>query len=89
MLFGCSLHKLKIKRQIKSNFNGLVEVKISQDQMSSYLSFQSNLGPHDLKLNSNDLSLITLEKSVLDQGFQLVISEPQPLWMQVLIKIPL
>ena len=82
------LHKLKLKRQNKSNFSGLVEVKISQDQISSYLSFSSNLGPHDLKLNSNDLSLITLEKSILDQGFQLVISEPQPHWLQLLIKLP-
>jgi hypothetical protein len=66
----------------------MVEVKISQDPGNSYLSFNSNLGPHDLRTTSNDLSLITLEKSVLDQGFQLVISEPQPGWMQVLIKMP-
>jgi two-component system NtrC family sensor kinase len=89
LVFQFFLHKLKIKRQNKSNFNGLVEVKISQDQINSYLSFSTNLGPHDIKLNSNDLSLITLEKSILDQGFQLVISEPQPMWMQLLIKLPL
>lgn len=88
LVFQFYLHKLKLKRQNKSNFSGLVEVKISQDQISSYLSFSSNLGPHDLKLNSNDLTLITLEKSILDQGFQLVISEPQPLWLQFLIKLP-
>ena len=88
LVFQFYLHKLKLKRQSKSNFSGLVEVKISQDQISSYLSFSSNLGPHDLKLNSNDLSLITLEKSILDQGFQLVISEPQPHWLQLLIKLP-
>ena len=89
LVFQFFLHKLKLKRQNKSSFKGLVEVKISQDQINSYLSFSSNLGPHDLKLNSNDLSLITLEKSILDQGFQLVISEPQPLWLQLLIKMPL
>ena len=89
LVFQLFLHKLKTKKQNKSNFNGLVEVKISQDQINSYLSFSSNLGPHDLKLNSNDLSLITLEKSILDQGFQLVISEPQPMWLQFLIKLPL
>ena len=88
LVFQFYLHKLKLKRQSKSNFSGLVEVKISQDQISSYLSFSSNLGPHDLKLNSNDLTLITLEKSILDQGFQLVISEPQPHWLQFLIKLP-
>lgn len=88
LVFQFYLHKLKLKRQNKSNFSGLVEVKISQDQISSYLSFSSNLGPHDLKLNSNDLTLITLEKSILDQGFQLVISEPQPQWLQLLIKLP-
>lgn len=89
LVFQFLLHKLKLKKQNKSNFNGLVEVKISQDQINSYLSFTCNLGPHDLKLNSNDLSLITLEKSILDQGFQLVISEPQPMWLQLLIKMPL
>lgn len=88
LVFQFYLHKLKIKRQNKSNFNGLVEVKISQDQSHSYVNFSANLGPHDLKLNTNDLSLITLEKSILDQGFQLVISEPQPLWLQLLIKMP-
>lgn len=88
LVFQFFLHKLKLRRQNKSNFSGLVEVKISQDPGNSYLSFNSNLGPHDLKLNSNDLSLVTLEKSVLDQGFQLVITEPQPSWMQVLIKLP-
>jgi two-component system, NtrC family, sensor kinase len=89
LVFQFFLHKLRIKRQNKANFSGLVEVKVSQDQSGSYLSFNSNLGPHDLKLNSNDLSLITLEKSILDQGFQLVISEPQNGWLQLLIKLPL
>ena len=89
LAFQFFLHKLRIKRQSKTNFSGLVEVKVSQDQSGSYLSFNSNLGPHDLKLNSNDLSLITLEKSILDQGFQLVISEPQSGWLQLLIKLPL
>ncbi|MCC2678423.1 MAG: two-component sensor histidine kinase [Pseudobdellovibrio sp.] len=88
LVFQFLLHKLRLKRQNKSNFSGVVEVKISQDPGNSYLSFNSNLGPHDLRMNSNDLSLITLEKSVLDQGFQLVITEPQPGWMQVLIKLP-
>lgn len=88
LVFQFLLHKLKLKKQSKANFNGLVEVKISQDQINSYLIFSSNLGPHDFKYNSNDLSLITLEKSILDQGFQLVISEPQPLWLQLLIKLP-
>lgn len=89
LAFQFFLHKLRIKRQNKANFSGLVEVKVSQDQSGSYLSFNSNLGPHDIKLNSNDLSLITLEKSILDQGFQLVISEPQNGWLQLLIKLPL
>ena len=89
LVFQFMLHKLKLKKQTKSNFNGLVEVKISQDKINSYISFLCNLGPHDLKLNSNDLSLINLEKSILDQGFQLVISEPQPMWLQLLIQLPL
>lgn len=89
LVFQFFQHKLKIKKQNKANFSGLVEVKLSQDQTGTYLSFNSNLGPHDIKLNSNDLSLITLEKSILDQGFQLVISEPQPMWLQLLIKLPL
>lgn len=88
LVFQFLLHKLKMKKQSKPNFSGLVEVKISQDQINTYVSFSANLGPHNLKLNSNDLSLITLEKSILNQKFQLVISEPQPLWLQLLIKLP-
>lgn len=88
LTFQFLLHKLRLKRQMKANFSGLVEVKISQDQSASYLILNANLGPHDLKQTSNDLSLVTLEKSLLDQGFQLVITEPQAGWMQVLIKMP-
>ena len=89
LIFQFFIHKLRFRRQNKNGFNGLVEVKVSQDQGGSYISFNSNLGPHDLKLNTNDLSLITLEKSILDQGFQLVITEPQPGWLQLLVKLPL
>jgi two-component system NtrC family sensor kinase len=89
LIFQFMIHKLRIKRQNRNGFKGLVEVKVSQDQSGSYISFNSNLGPHDLKLNTNDLSLITLEKSILDQGFQLVITEPQVGWLQLLVKLPL
>ncbi|MBC7741691.1 MAG: hypothetical protein H7061_05825 [Bdellovibrionaceae bacterium] len=89
LAFQFFLQKLKMKRLTQANFTGLVEVKIFQDQMNSYLSFQTNLGPYDIMANSNDMTLITLEKSLLDQGFQVVMSEPKPSWIQLLLTLPL
>lgn len=89
LVFQFLLQKLKVKKANQSNFTGLVEVKIFQDQMNSYLSFSSNLGPHVAKENTNDLTLITLEKSLIDQGFQAVISEPKISWIQVLFILPI
>lgn len=87
LIFQYFLQKLKFKKLAQSNFTGLVEVKIFQDQMSSYLSFSGNLGPYDAQANTNDMTLITLEKSLLDQGFQVVISEAMPGWIQILITL--
>ncbi len=88
LVFQYFLQKLKIKKLSQQNFTGLVEVKIFQDQISSYLSFSANLGPYDLATNTNDMTLITLEKSLLDQGFQVVTSESLPGWIQILITLP-
>ncbi len=87
LVFQYFLQKLKLKKLMQSNYTGLVEVKIFQDQMSSYLSFSGNLGPYDAQANTNDMTLITLEKSLLDQGFQVVTSEAMPGWIQVLITL--
>jgi two-component system, NtrC family, sensor kinase len=89
LVFQYFLQKLKIKKLNQSNYTGLVEVKIFQDQMNSYLSFAANLGPYDMLANTHDMTLITLEKSLLDQDFQVVISESQPGWIQILITLPL
>lgn len=88
LVFQFLLQKLKMKRLSQSNLTGLVEVKILQDQMNSYLNFQTNLGPYDKMANTNDMTLITLEKSLIDQGFQVVISEPKPNWIQLLVTLP-
>lgn len=88
LVFQYFLQKLKIKKLSQSNYTGLVEVKIFQDQMNSYLSFSGNLGPYDAQTNTNDMTLITLEKSLLDQGFQVVTSESLPGWIQILITLP-
>ena len=80
--------KLKVKRLSQSNYTGLVEVKIFQDHMNSYLSFSANLGPYDAQTNTNDMTLITLEKSLLDQGFQVVTAESLPGWIQILMTLP-
>jgi two-component system, NtrC family, sensor kinase len=87
LVFQYFLQKLKLKKLTQSNYTGLVEVKIFQDQMSSYLAFSGNLGPYDAQANTNDMTLITLEKSLLDQGFQVVTSESMPGWIQVLITL--
>lgn len=88
LVFQYFLQKLKLKKLTQSNYTGLVEVKIFQDQMISYLNFSGNLGPYDAQTNTNDMTLITLEKSLLDQGFQIVTSEALPGWIQILISLP-
>ena len=88
LLFQYFLQKLKVRKLTQNNFTGLVEVKIFQDQINSYLSFSANLGPYDAQANTNDMTLITLEKSLLDQGFQVVTSESMPGWIQTLITLP-
>ncbi len=88
LAFQFLLQKLKVKKLNQANFTGLVEVKIFQDQINSYLSFSTNLGPNEITANTNDMTLITLEKSLLDQGFQAIISEPKPAWIQLLITLP-
>ncbi len=88
LVFQYFLQKLKVKKLNQNNYTGLVEVKIFQDQMNSYLSFAANLGPYDPLVNSNDMTLMTLEKSLLDQAFQIVTSESQPGWIQILITLP-
>lgn len=88
LVFQYFLQKLKVKKLNQNNYTGLVEVKIFQDQINSYLSFSGNLGPYDALANTNDMTLITLEKSLLDQGFQVVISEALPGWIQILITLP-
>ncbi len=89
LVFQFLLQKLKFKRLSHVHFTGLVEVKIFQDQMNSYLSFSTNLGPYDVMANTNDMTLITLEKSLLDQGFQVIITEPKTSWIQLLITLPI
>jgi hypothetical protein len=88
LIFQYFLQQLKIKKISKPQMTGLVQVKIFQDQMNSYLNFSSNLGPLDAIAKTNDMSLISLEKNILDQGFQMIISEPQPGWIQILITLP-
>lgn len=88
LIFQYFLQKLKFKKISKPQMTGLVQVKIFQDQMNSYLNFLSNLGPLDAIAKTNDMSLISLEKNILDQGFQMIISEPQPSWSQILITLP-
>lgn len=88
LIFQYFLQQLKIKKVSKPQMTGLVQVKIFQDQMNSYLNFSSNLGPLDAIAKTNDMSLISLEKNILDQGFQMIISEPQPGWSQILITLP-
>lgn len=88
LLFQYLIQKLKVKKMAQPHYTGLVEVKNYQDQMNSYLSFTANLGPYDIQQNSNDMTLISLEKSLLDQGFQIVITNSQPGWILLVITMP-
>lgn len=88
-IFQFLIQQLKTKKITRPQLTGLVEVKIFQDQINSYLSFLSNLGPLELQVKTNDISLISLEKNILDQGFRVLFSEPKPDWVQILITLPI
>ncbi len=79
-----------LTKAIEKNFHkhssiSLVEVKISQDQMNTYLSFASNSGPFEDEFKTKNLNLLAIEKALTDQGFQLFITEPAKNWIQLSI----
>lgn len=82
------LQKSILKKNGKHSAISLVEVKITQDQMNSYLSFASNFGPFEDEFKTKDLNLLAIEKTLTDQGFQLFITEPAHDWIQLSILFP-
>lgn len=82
------VQKSKEKRLHKQNFISLVEVKITQEQTNYYLNLSANLGPFEPELKTKELNLLTVEKNLTDQGFQLFINEPAKEWVQFSILLP-
>lgn len=88
LIFLFFIQKSKEKRLHKQNFISLVEVKITQEQTNYYLNLSANLGPFEHELKTKELNLLTVEKNLTDQGFQLFINEPAKEWVQFSILLP-
>jgi len=78
----------KKTRPIKSPLPGLIEVKISQDQMNFYLNFESNCGPLSNDQKNKNIYFLIIHKSLNDQGFQVELTEPNLNWLGIKVIIP-
>ena len=88
LIFQFFLQKAEVRKLAKHNFISLVEVKMTEDQVNSYLSFASNFGPFENEFKTKDLNLLAIEKCLTDQGFQMFINEPAKDWIQLSILLP-
>lgn len=81
-------NSFKKARPTKASIAGLIEVKISQDQMNFYLNFESNCGPLSNDQKNKNIYFLIIHKSLNDQGFQVELTEPNPNWLGIKVIIP-
>jgi len=87
LIFNFFTEGLKRVRMGKNNFPGLIEVKITQDQMNFYLNFESNVGPLSTDQKTKNIYFLIIHKSLIDQGFQVELTEPNTSWVAIKITI--
>jgi len=81
-------NSFKKTRPTKGSIAGLIEVKISQDQMNFYLNFESNCGPLSNDQKNKNIYFLIIHKSLNDQGFQIELTEPNTNWLGIKVIIP-
>ena len=81
-------NSFKKTRPTKGSITGLIEVKISQDQMNFYLNFESNCGPLSNDQKNKNIYFLIIHKSLNDQGFQVELTEPNLNWLGIKVIIP-
>ena len=88
LIFGFFVELIKKQKNFKSQFIGLIEAKFSQDQINFYLEFQSNCGPLDDEQKNKNIFFLMIHKSLVDQGFQVYLTEPHTGWVAIKVLIP-
>lgn len=88
LIFNFFIDGLKRARITKTNLPGLIEVKFSQDQINFYLDLQSNIGPLNSDQKTKNIYFLVIHKSLIDQGFQVELTEPNPAWVAVKVILP-
>lgn len=88
LVFSFFIELIKKQKSLKSQFVGLIEAKFSQDQINFYLEFQSNSGPLDDEQKNKNIFFLMIHKSLVDQGFQVYLTEPHVGWVAIKVLIP-
>ncbi|MFN3454393.1 MAG: histidine kinase dimerization/phospho-acceptor domain-containing protein [Pseudobdellovibrio sp.] len=88
LIFNFFIESLRRIRLFKQNFTGLIEVKTTQDQINYYLEIQANIGPLNSEQKTKNIYFLVIHKSLIDQGFQVELTEPNSSWVLFKIAIP-
>lgn len=88
LIFNFFIEGLRRLRLQKNNQMGLIEVKFSQDQINFYLDLQSNIGPLNDEQKNKNIYFLVIHKSLIDQGFQVELTEPNTSWVAMRMTLP-
>ena len=88
LIFNFFIEGVRRQRLQKNNFAGLIEVKFSQDQINFYLDLQSNIGPLNSEQKTKNIYFLIIHKSLMDQGFQVELTEPNSAWVSLRVTVP-
>lgn len=88
LIFNFFIEGLRRLRLQKNTQTGLIEVKFSQDQINFYLDLQSNIGPLNDEQKNKNIYFLVIHKSLIDQGFQVELTEPNTSWVAMRMTLP-
>ncbi len=88
LIFNFFIEGLRRVRLQKNTQTGLIEVKFSQDQINFYLDLQSNIGPLNDEQKNKNIYFLVIHKSLIDQGFQVELTEPNASWVAMRMTLP-
>jgi hypothetical protein len=88
LIFNFFIEGLRRVRTQKNTQTGLIEVKFSQDQINFYLDLQSNIGPLNDEQKNKNIYFLVIHKSLIDQGFQVELTEPNASWVAMRVTLP-
>lgn len=88
LIFNFFIEGLRRVRLQKNTQTGLIEVKFSQDQINFHLDLQSNIGPLNDEQKNKNIYFLVIHKSLIDQGFQVELTEPNASWVAMRMTLP-